>query len=67
MRINSTETFNAKLAPNEGGDVETYEKILGLMKNWDTYTSAERREKSGGNHIFWKSKYSASTLVFRHF
>ena len=54
------ETFNEKLGKNEGGDVETYEKILGLMKNWDTYTTAERREKSGDNHIFWKSKYSAS-------
>ena len=54
------ETFNEKLGENEGGDVETYEKILGLMKNWESYTPAERREKSGGNHIFWHSKYSAS-------
>ena len=34
-----------------------YDGILDLLLEWDSLTPLERRERSGGNNIYWSKKY----------
>ena len=51
------EIFYGKLGQDCGMAVEKYQRIKDLLCNWDTLSVPVRRERSGGNHVYWKKKY----------
>lgn len=51
------EAFYEKLPKDCGMSDEKYELVKSLLSNWDEMTPGDRREQSGGNHIFWAKKY----------
>lgn len=53
-------TFEESLPEENGMTVEKYNSIVHLLESWDQLTIAERREQSGGNHIYWKNKYKVT-------
>ena len=51
------EKFYEKLPKDCGMSDEKYELVKSLLSNWDEMTPGDRREQSGGNHIFWAKYY----------
>ena len=51
------EKFYEKLPIDCGLSDEKYSTIKSLLVNWDDLSPADRRDRSGGNHIFWSKKY----------
>ena len=51
------EKFYEQLPKDCGLSDEKYDKIKDLLENWDQYSAGQRREMSGGNHVFWSKKY----------
>ena len=51
------EKFYEKLPVDCGLSDEKYSTIKSLLVNWDDLSPADRRDRSGGNHIFWSKKY----------
>ena len=51
------ELFESKLNKDCGMTEEKYELVTELLSNWDEMSVAERRERSGGNHVYWRKKY----------
>ena len=37
-----------------------YHTIMDLLKSWDDLTPTERKELSGGNHMYWRAKYAVA-------
>ena len=50
------EIFYGKLGQDCGMAVEKHQTIKQLLSNWDTLSVPDRRERSGGNHVYWKKK-----------
>ena len=51
------EKFYKELPKDCGLPDEKYNKIKFLLEKWDELTASDRREMSGGNHIFWAKHY----------
>ena len=51
------EKFYEQLPKDCGLSDEKYDKIKDLLENWEHYSAGQRREISGGNHVFWSKKY----------
>ena len=49
--------FKEGLQDTWGLQKEKYNQILNLLSDWDSLDPKERRELSGGNHVFWNKKY----------
>ena len=37
-----------------------FDRIISLLTSWDTFTPAQRRDMSGGNHMYWNAKYAVA-------
>ena len=57
MWKSAREKFYASIPKECGMSDEKHELIKKLLEKWDDKSAAERREMSGGNHIFWRDKY----------
>ena len=57
MWRSAREKFYASIPKECGLPDEKHELIKKLLETWDDKSAAERREMSGGNHIFWRDKY----------
>lgn len=51
------EKFYRELPVDCGMADEKYSLIKNVLQTWDDLTAGDRREQSGGNHIFWQKRY----------
>ena len=54
--------FLASLDDKEGLSVGKYEQIIDVLQSWEDCTPKERREKAGGNHVYWYEKFRVSAV-----
>ncbi|KAL1524561.1 hypothetical protein AB1Y20_019451 [Prymnesium parvum] len=49
--------FDEHYTHSHGMTEVKYHTIVQLLEKWEQLTPVERREVSGGNHVYWRNKY----------